>query len=233
MYLRWSRKRIGCVFCFVRLSDNVCCMWEWGVLSKDAVSCKDYCGVGCKIKCVYAATTERYWLGESILGAKPLPVPVCPSQISWTGFVTNPGLHVARPTTTPEPWHRQFSVRNKYTAVPGQQQLTRTVGTVRVWVTLVVPPIVSKFDSSTKSWQMWKIVLAVRICADRSVENSVLNRLTGLGRPEYWRFSDIWEALQLPSSEWINPKVPGVPYIDLEAGGVWKFGRLVTHPWRG
>jgi hypothetical protein len=58
---------------------------------------------------------------------------VCPSQISWTGFVSNPGLHVDRPTTTPEPWHRQFSVQNVYTAVLGQQQLTRRiVGTVRM-----------------------------------------------------------------------------------------------------
>jgi hypothetical protein len=94
---------------------------------------------------------------------------------------------------------------------------------------LVVPPIVSKCDSSTKRWQTWKIILALRIYAERSVEKSVLNRLTGLGRPEDSRFSDIRKALQLPSSGRINPKILGVPYIDLTAGGVWKFGRLVTH----
>lgn len=140
MYVRWARKKIGFVFCFVQISDNACCMWEWDVLSKDAVSCKDYGGVGCRIKCEYAAMTERYWLGEPIwywlgepiFGAKRLPVPVCPSQISWTGLVPNPDLRVDRPTTTPEPWHRQFSVQNMYSVVLSQQQLTRRlVGTVR------------------------------------------------------------------------------------------------------
>jgi hypothetical protein len=38
-------------------------------------------------------------LGEQILGAKRLPVPVCQSQISWTGYVSNPGLDADRPTT--------------------------------------------------------------------------------------------------------------------------------------
>jgi hypothetical protein len=97
-----------------------------------------------------------------VSGPKPVPVPLCPSKSSGTGYGSNPGFRVERFTTN-HMNHGISSVLCWYVhSSTHELQLTSRL----VWIEQIeslMPPIVSKSDSSTKRWQTWKIVLATRI----------------------------------------------------------------------